>query len=67
MSKYALCPFYRKEDHQKIYCEGVDEGTAIHLVFDSLNGLREYKKQYCCAGYCRCLLAKTLFAKYDEE
>lgn len=67
MSKYALCPFYRKEDHHKIYCEGICDGTSVHLVFDTLDRLCEYKKSYCYAGYSCCVLAQMLFAKYDGK
>ena len=59
------CPYYKFEEKQKIFCEGVQEGTAIHLAFDSSSSLRDYKKQICKGCYNKCLLAEMLNRKYD--
>ena len=34
------CPYYKEEEKQKIFCEGVQEGSAIHLAFDTPQNLR---------------------------
>ena len=60
------CPYYKGEEKQVIFCEGVQEGSAIHMAFDTPTNLRDYKKQ-CCKdwGYDRCLVAGMLNKKYD--
>ena len=59
------CPYYKYEEKQKIYCEGVQEGTAIHLAFDTTPNLKDYKRHYCKGCYDRCLIAEMLNRKYD--
>ena len=66
-SKYAVCPFYKSEDPMKIYCEGVEDGTSIHLAFFSSSiEKKQYCRRYCQSNYCDCLIAKALFSKYEE-
>ena len=43
----AKCPYYNGEETQKIICEGVQEGSAIHLAFDTAQNRRGYKKCFC--------------------
>lgn len=64
--KYVKCPFYKYEDQQLIYCEGVDDNTAIHLAFASKQELRDYRKDKCEGDYNSCLLCKMLYKKYYE-
>ena len=59
------CPYYKFEEKQKIFCEGVQEGTALHLAFDIPSNLKDYKKCYCKEGYNQCLIAGMLNRKYD--
>lgn len=66
-SKYAKCPFYKSEDHQKIYCEGVGYGTSIHIAFGDDGKKRIYKKKFCCNSFDDCLVSKMLNEKYNEE
>ena len=63
------CPYYKFEEKQKIFCEGVQDGTAIHLAFDTTPNLKQYKKHFCKGCYNQCLLAKMLNRKwgYDEK
>lgn len=67
VSVYAKCPYYRREERQKILCEGVQDGTSIHLVFGSVPSMKGYTKCFCKGDYNRCLLAKMLNGKYDYE
>ena len=41
------CPYYKGEEKQIIFCEGVQEGSAIHLAFDTSINLKDYKNRYC--------------------
>lgn len=61
------CPFYRSEDAQKLYCEGIGDGTALHLAFASQTEKRAYKDSYCCREFGDCRIADMLYSKYEEE
>lgn len=66
-NKSAKCPFYKEEDRQKVFCEGVEENSKIHLAFSSPTQKSEYCRKYCYRNYKYCLIADMLFYKYDEE
>ena len=59
----AQCPFYKAEDRNIIYCEGVKENSSIHNAF--AGNAAEYKKEFCCGDWKNCLIAKALWSKYD--
>ena len=62
------CPYYKFEEKQKIYCEGVQAGTAIHLAFDTCPSLKDYKRQFCKGCWQKCQIAESHNRKwgYDE-
>lgn len=66
-STVVVCPFYRKETQQVIYCEGIEKNTATHLAFGSRTALKKYRFRYCCDTYGKCRIAKMLFEKWEEE
>ena len=66
VSKEVDCPFYHSEDNQKLYCEGVRDGTSIHLAFASSTLMQDYKDTYCCDEFGECLIADMLYRKYEE-
>lgn len=45
----------------------MQEGTAIHLAFDTNPNLKQYKKYFCKGCWGECLLAKMLNGKYDYD
>lgn len=61
------CPYYKGEEKQMIFCEGVQEGTAIHLAFDTNPNLKDYKNRFCKGCYNRCLIAEMLNGKWDYD
>lgn len=65
ISKEACCPFYRCEDAQAIYCEGVEPGTALRLTF--AGSAIEYKHIYCrdIHNYTKCRIAGMLAGKWE--
>ena len=68
VSKYAQCPFYHKEDQRKLFCEGVEKGTAIQLSFDTNVHHKDYKQELCCSpNWKDCRIAKMLEEKYGEN
>lgn len=63
VSYEALCPFYRAEDKNIIYCEGVEETSSIHNAFPG--SAAKYKRRYCCDDWKSCRIANMLWSKYD--
>lgn len=61
------CPYYKGEEKQMIFCEGVQEGSAIHLAFDTSTNLKDYKNRFCKKDYNRCLLADMHNRKWDYD
>ena len=59
------CPYYKGEEKQMLFCEGVQEGAAIHLAFDTSPNLKDYKSHFCKRCYNQCLIAEMLNRKYD--
>lgn len=66
-TKDVVCPYYKYEAPQMIYCEGVDENTALHLAFDAKDRMKGYIKARCCNRWKECLIAQMLNRKYDYE
>lgn len=61
MSKYflhkeAVCDRYKHESPQMVYCEGVKDGTVVHLAFSDRGIALDYKKKYCRGDYSKCPL-----------
>ena len=46
-SQDALCPFYSCEVAQMIKCEGVEQGTALHVAFDTREHKTSYRNKLC--------------------
>lgn len=63
-SKEAKCPFYRKEDQYKVFCEGVNNISSINLNFPNTKECRAYKKEHCNSNYYKCPICKMLYDKY---
>ena len=59
----AQCPFYKEEERNVIYCEGVTDRSRIHNAFST--DAAEYKKRYCFDGWKDCMISKMLWAKYE--
>lgn len=60
ISNKAVCPYYKHEDSQVIYCEGVKEGSVIHLAFSNKTDAREYKNKHCRCNYNHCKINAML-------
>ncbi len=67
ISNEVLCPFYHSEDGYRICCEGVTEGSSIHIVFMSPKKKQRYSKKYCCGDYKACRVSHILYAKYGGD
>lgn len=69
VSVYVKCPYYKREQGQKIFCEGISDETSIHLAFDAnaKPGMKQYEKCYCKGDYNKCPIAQMLNRMYDYE
>lgn len=67
MDTLVECPYYKFEERQKIFCEGVQDGTMIHLAFDKDISVKNYKKTYCRKCWQGCRIAKMLNDKWGYE
>lgn len=56
----ALCPYYKHENPSVIYCDGVQDGSVLHLAFSTRAGAKEYKQSYCRKCYTKCKIYKLL-------
>ena len=62
------CPYYKTNTSQVMYCEGLEDGMAVHLAFATHSQLIDYKGRFCrrsCWG--KCPLAKILNQKWGYE
>ena len=64
--KNVMCPFYKKENRQVIYCEGVQENSSIHVTFGECSACKTYKDTKCQVNYKSCPVYKALEEKCDE-
>ena len=58
--KNTVCPYYKHEDTQIIYCMGVQDGSVIHLAFASKSDAKLYKDNHCRNDYNKCRISKML-------
>ena len=65
VSVYAQCPFYQEEERQKIFCEGVQEGSRLTISFGNVEDKREYCGKWCKGDWARCLVADMLCRKWE--
>lgn len=62
------CPYYKTHTSQVIFCEGLEDGMAIHLAFATHAQLINYKGRFCRRmEYGNCPLARILEEKYDGQ
>ena len=68
VSKYAVCPYYRRHNDNRICCEGTDMTNTINLVFEDSKKLKEYETRYCndIRGYQHCIVCGALNGKYPK-
>lgn len=62
------CPYYKTNTSQVVYCEGLEEGMAVHLAFATHAQLVNYKGRFCRRScYSQCPLAKMLNQKWGYD
>ena len=60
-SPYAICPFYKAEKRDEIFCEGLFKNSKIHFAISPPEKKVRYKRKYCEKNYERCPIAKMHF------
>jgi hypothetical protein len=62
----VVCPFFRRNDPNRIRCEGVENRNTINLVFEDTKQQEAYLHRFCCdiKQYKRCLICEALNRKY---
>lgn len=63
----ALCPFYRHESPQVIYCDGIVPDSVIHLAFANKTDAKEYKAKHCRDAYEKCPISQLLDEVSEDE
>jgi len=66
-SPRAVCPFYKGEESQTVYCEGVLGASSLRLSFADAKSAQRYKCRNCCDDFENCAVYSVILAVYDEE
>jgi len=53
-SKSMLCPCYKYQDAQIVFCLGIEEGNALHNAFNTPAHREDYQSRYCKVNYRHC-------------
>lgn len=64
-SRKAVCPFYKYENRNVIFCEGIKEGTVLHIAFANPSECFLHKKEYCRCNHTGCPISRMLIDKYN--
>jgi hypothetical protein len=69
ISKYVVCPFYRRHDNNRICCEGTSRDNTINLVFSDQKKLKQYTVAKCesMSGCKSCRIYEMLDRKYPPS
>lgn len=57
----AKCPYYRRHDKEKIWCE------SGKIILPSFSAVRKEMAVFCCADWKKCPRAKELNRAYEER
>lgn len=68
-SRYVVCPFYRRNESNRICCEGVGKDNTINLVFGSQPRMHDYIMHFCNSieNYNKCLICQMLESKEEYQ
>ena len=59
VNDYVVCPYYREETPQVIFCEGVEDDSTIHVAFATPDKRKKHEDQYCKQCWCKCMIAEA--------
>ena len=65
----VVCPYYSMEEHSKIHCDGICEGSSTHLWFAQKEIKKAHKKKYCLKmdNYINCPIYSAISQQYKED
>ena len=62
------CPYYKTNTSQVIYCEGLEDGMAVHMAFATHAQLINYKGRFCRRdNWSKCPLASEQNKRWGYE
>lgn len=65
-SAIVECPFFKAQDSATIYCEGIVDGSTIHIAFATSTLKKDFRAKHCYTCYGKCPIYKINDSKYDE-
>lgn len=65
--KYVVCPYYKGERGQVIYCKDEGDDKVMHVAFPTRGKLREYRASNCEQRRNDCPIAYGLNKKWGYE
>lgn len=60
ISVKAICPYYKHEGSQVIYCDGIVDASVLHLAFATKTDAKAFKEKHCRADFPSCKIYKML-------
>lgn len=69
VSKYVVCPFYHRNDTNRICCEGVEDNNTLNIVFGAKQDMLDYERHFCddMEMHKCCLLYQMLNKKWEDK
>lgn len=67
ISPKALCPFYRHEHPQMVYCDGVTEDSVTHEAFVTKAAAVAFKNAFCRNKYTECPIYEMLRRLVEDD
>ena len=64
---YVQCPYYKEEERQKIYCEGVAANSSSIQTFATPQARKDYADRFCKDCWKKCQISWALSRKYGME
>ena len=68
-AKLVKCPFYKRNENNRIVCEGLDDDNKLHLVFSNPIAKSKYMQEHCYSlRACQyCLIHNVMYAKWKMD
>lgn len=68
-AKLVKCPFYKRNDNNRIICEGLEDNNKLHLVFANSIEKSKYMQEHCYSlRACQhCLIHNVMHAKWEMD
>lgn len=66
-SANVKCPFYKRNDQRKIFCEGIDSESQMILEYEEKEKARKKIRESCSERYKDCEVYKAILKKYGRN